>query len=71
MKTDAQLAKEGNEKIKDKDVKVVEGTAKTVKKQKKSVSYALKAIRSHIGTLQEDGLWNDEEAGTVIIAQIC
>lgn len=56
----------GMEKDKIKDIPV-QGTevVKEKKKQKKSTSYALKAIKSHIETLGEDELLEKQERETM------
>jgi hypothetical protein len=66
MKTDAQKAHEGNAQLTEKEVKLSEGQTVTRKKQKKSTSYALKAIRSHIDTLNDDKLITKEDSETIL-----
>ncbi len=46
---------------KDIEVKAETVQAPEKKKQAKSVSYALKAVRTHIETLKENGLLNEHE----------
>lgn len=59
---DAKLAEQGNSKLKETEVRLDEGQTKTVRKQKKSTSYALKALRTHVETLNEDHLMSDADA---------
>ena len=61
MSTDAAKAAEGNKNLKEIDVNVSEGQTVTKKKQKKSTSYALKALNAHVETLVEDKLWTKQE----------
>ena len=58
----AKLAKEGNEKLKEVSVRLKDGDVVTKKVQKKSTSYALKAVKTHVETIAEDNLLTKEEA---------